>query len=55
MIAFTISFFKAFGLVCGREDSVGINLQPPVKSFLHHLEIVLGFTPNLIATFRIDQ
>src|SRR3989344_4853441 len=55
MIAFTTSFFKAFGLVCGREDFVGIKRQPPQKSLRHHREMVLGCTPNRKATERIDQ
>ena len=55
MIASTISFFKAFGLVFGLDDLVGSSCHPVAKGNLHHLDIVDGSTPNLRATFLIDQ
>jgi len=55
MMADIMFSLKAFGLVSGRELSVGISRHPPVGSFLHHLEIVLGSTPMCRDTLRIDH
>jgi len=55
MIASTTSFLRAFGLVSGRYERVGNSCQPVAKGSLHHLDMVDGSTPNLRATFLIDQ
>lgn len=55
MIARTPSSLRALGLAFGRDDRVGSSCQPVAKGSLHHLEMVDGSTPNLHATFLIDQ
>ena len=55
MMASTISRFKAFGLVLGREDRVGNSCQPVANGRRHQREMGLGSTPNRKATFLIDQ
>jgi hypothetical protein len=55
MIASTISFFSALGLVFGHDDRVGSSCQPVAKGSSHHLDTVDGSTPNRRATFLIDQ
>ena len=51
----SISFVSAFGLVFGRDERVGNSCHPVAKGSLHHLEMVLGSTPNFSDTFLIDQ
>jgi hypothetical protein len=55
MMAYTMSRESERGERFGFEESVGISRHPPVGSFLHQREIVLGSTPYRLATFRIDH
>lgn len=51
IIASTVSFGSAFGLVFGFEERVGMGIHPVPHGLLHHRETVLAATPTYRATF----